>query len=114
MLSGTQKWQFSTQHNSSSQLTGELKKKVQSGPDKGMQKSSEHSAASAMPASETNRSKDAAAQRNESCEIVGLFMDVFVADAAAVRTKPRPDVHTELSPKLVRALLYLVQRAGTP
>ena len=27
-------------------------------------------------------------QRNESREIVGLFLDVFVADAAAIRSKP--------------------------
>lgn len=113
MSPDTQKWQLSTQRNSSGLLAGDPKRKLQSAPDKGMQKGSEHSGASAMPASEPNRANDAAAQRNESWEIVGLLMDVFVADAAAIRTNPQPDVHTELSPKLVRALLYLVQHGGT-
>jgi DNA-binding MarR family transcriptional regulator len=78
-----------------------------------MQKDSEHSSAGSMPASEKNSSNDIAVQRNESREIVGLFMDVFVVDAAAIRSKSPCDIQKELSPKIVRALLYLVQHGGT-
>jgi DNA-binding MarR family transcriptional regulator len=105
----TQKWHFSKLRNSSSQLMGESERKRHASADKGMQKGSEHSGAVFMPTSEKKRSEEFAAQRSESWEIVGVFMDIFVADAAAIRAKPPRDIETALSPKLVRALLYLVQ-----
>jgi DNA-binding MarR family transcriptional regulator len=113
MSSDTRKWQFSALRNSSCQLTEASDRKPPPSPDQGTKKDSEHSGAGAMPASERNRAKDFTVQRNESWEIVGLFMDVFVADAAAIRSKSPRDIQTELSPKLVRALLYLIQHGGT-
>jgi DNA-binding MarR family transcriptional regulator len=51
-------------------------------------------------------------RRDESWELFGLFMNAVLADAAVTRMRPPAEVPREISPKLVRALLYLAQHGG--
>jgi DNA-binding MarR family transcriptional regulator len=51
-------------------------------------------------------------RRDESWEMFGLFMNAILADAAVTRRRPTAEVPREISPKLVRALLYLAQHGG--
>jgi DNA-binding MarR family transcriptional regulator len=51
-------------------------------------------------------------RRDESWEMFGLFMNAILADAAVTRRRPAAEVPREISPKLVRALLYLAQHGG--
>ena len=109
----TQKWQLSKLRDPSSHVMSEPERKRHADSDKGMPRTSEHSGAVCMPTSEKNNSRDVVVQQSESSEIVGLFMDVLAADSAATRAQPLRNIRTELSPKLIRALLYLVQHGGT-
>lgn len=112
MSSDARRWQFSKVRNSSSQLTEESEGNSRVGSNKGMPKQVEHSGTASPSIPAKTSSKELAVQRNDSREIVGLFLDVFVAGAAAIRSKPG-DIQAELSPKLVRALLYLVRHGGS-
>jgi DNA-binding MarR family transcriptional regulator len=51
-------------------------------------------------------------RREESWEMFGLFVDAVQADVAVTRIAPPSDVPLTISPKLVRALLYLAQHGG--
>jgi DNA-binding MarR family transcriptional regulator len=110
MTLDAQRRHFSELHDCASQSTEDPERKRRASLDKGMHKDS-HSGAASRPALEQGL-KNFAVQRNESWEIVGLLMDVFVAHAVAIRTTPPHDTQTDLSPKLARALLYLVQHGG--
>jgi DNA-binding MarR family transcriptional regulator len=48
----------------------------------------------------------------ESWEIFGLFVNAILADVAVTRAGPPAGVSAKISPKLVRALLFLAQRGG--
>jgi DNA-binding MarR family transcriptional regulator len=51
-------------------------------------------------------------RREESWEMFGLFVNAILADVAVARAGPPSDVPATISPKLVRALLYLAQHGG--
>jgi DNA-binding MarR family transcriptional regulator/transposase-like protein len=51
-------------------------------------------------------------RREESWEMFGLFVNAILADVAVTRSGPPSDVPMTISPKLVRALLYLAQHGG--
>ena len=51
-------------------------------------------------------------RREESWEMFGLFVNAILADVAVTRAGPPSDVPMTISPKLVRALLYLAQHGG--
>jgi DNA-binding MarR family transcriptional regulator len=51
-------------------------------------------------------------RREESWEMFGLFVNAMLADVAVTRAGPPSDVPLTISPKLVRALLYLAQHGG--
>jgi DNA-binding MarR family transcriptional regulator len=51
-------------------------------------------------------------RRDESWEMFGLFVNAILADLAVTRVQPPSDVPLTISPKLVRALLYLAQHGG--
>ena len=51
-------------------------------------------------------------RREESWEMFGLFVNAILADVAVARAGPPSDVPMTISPKLVRALLYLAQHGG--
>ena len=51
-------------------------------------------------------------RREESWEMFGLFVNAILADVAVARAGPPSDVAVNISPKLVRALLYLAQHGG--
>ena len=48
----------------------------------------------------------------ESWEMFGLFINAILADVAVTRAGPPAGVPAKISPKLVRALLYLAQHGG--
>ena len=49
----------------------------------------------------------------ESWEMFGLFINAILADVAVTRAGPPAGVPAKISPKLVRALLYLAQHGGS-
>jgi DNA-binding MarR family transcriptional regulator len=51
-------------------------------------------------------------RREESWEMFGLFVNAILADVAVTRAGPPADVPVNISPKLVKALLYLAQHGG--
>ncbi len=51
-------------------------------------------------------------RHEESWEMFGLFVNAMLADVAVMRAGPPSGVPSKISPKLVRALLYLAQRGG--
>lgn len=79
--------------------------RLRPGPSKEMAKNISQNAV-------TSSSPKFPVRREESWEMFGLFVNAILADVAATRAGPPSDVPVTVSPKLVRALLYLAQHGG--